>query len=126
MSWKQAFLILMSLFYTAAGINHFINPNFYLRMMPPYLPLHLELVYLSGLIEIALGIAIAIPRVRRLAAWGIIALLIAVYPANIHMALHPELFPEFSRLGLYLRLPVQILFIAWAYWYTRPVSSSKS
>lgn len=120
MSWKRASLILMSLFYTAAGINHFVNPNFYLRMMPPYLPLHLELVYLSGLIEVALGIAIAIPRVRHLAAWGIIALLIAVYPANIHMALHPELFPEFSRLGLYLRLPVQILFIVWAYWYTSP------
>lgn len=115
---KLASLILMALFYTAAGVNHFVNPQFYLRMMPPYLPLHLELVYLSGVIEIGLGIALLIRRCRQMAAWGIIALLVAVYPANIHMALNAHLFPEFSSTGLYLRLPVQLLFIAWAYWHT--------
>ncbi len=122
---RLASLILMALFYTAAGINHFANTQFYLRMMPPYLPLHLELVYLSGAVEICLGIALLIRRCRQMAAWGIIALLVAIYPANIHMALNAHLFPEFSSLGLYLRLPVQLLFIAWAYWHTSIQVSEK-
>lgn len=102
-----------------AGINHFLNTGFYRRMMPPVFPVHLFLVYLSGVSEIALGVLLLIPRFQRLAAWGLIALLIAVFPANIYMARNPLLFPEFSAAALYLRLPLQLLLIAWAYWFTR-------
>ena len=88
--------------------------------MPPYLPAHVELVYLSGLFEILGGVAVLAPGIRSQAGWGLILLLFAVYPANLHMALHPELFPDVSATALYGRLPFQFLFAAWAYWATRP------
>ncbi len=111
---------LFGIFFVLAGINHFANSAFYLRLMPPYLPWHLFLVNLSGLCEIGLGILLLIPKFTSLAGWGLIALLIAVFPANIHMAINPQLFPEFSPLLLWLRLPLQVVLIAWAYWYTKP------
>ena len=101
-----------------AGLYHFIDPAFYLRMMPPYLPWHLFLVYLSGFFEMALGLLLLVPKYTRLAAWGLIALLVAVFPANVHMALNPQLFPNLPPLALWLRLPLQLVFIAWAYWFT--------
>jgi len=116
---------LLGALFVAAGLYHFINPDFYLKIMPPYLPWHLFLVYLSGLFEVALGIAVLIPKFTRMAAWGLIALLIAVFPANVHMALHPQLYPDLPALGLWLRLPLQVLFIAWVYWHTRPVVRAK-
>ena len=117
---KRIALLLLATFFVAAGINHFANPDFYVRIMPPYLPAHLELVYLSGVLEALGGLAVLIPRIRGLAGWGLILLLLAVYPANLHMALHPELFPSMSTLALYARLPLQFVLIAWAYWATRP------
>lgn len=111
---------LFGIFFVLAGINHFANSAFYLRLMPPYLPWHLFLVNLSGLCEIGLGILLLIPKFTSLAGWGLIALLIAVFPANIHMAINPQLFPEFSPLLLWLRLPLQVVLIAWAYWYIKP------
>ena len=111
---------LICVFFLLAGINHFINPDFYLKIMPPYLPWHLFLVYLSGFFEIALGGMILVPALTRVAAWGLIALLIAVFPANIHMALNPHLYPDISPIALWLRLPLQGVLLAWAYWYTRP------
>ena len=111
--------ILMAAFYLLAGINHYRNPAFYLRMMPPYLPAHEALNYVSGGAEILLGLLLLVPRWTRRAAWGVIALLIAVFPANLHMALHPEQFADIRPLFLYLRLPAQLLLILWAYWYTR-------
>lgn len=111
---------LFGIFFVLAGINHFANSAFYLRLMPPYLPWHLFLVNLSGLCEIGLGILLLIPKFTALAGWGLIALLIAVFPANIHMAINPQLFSEFSPLLLWLRLPLQFGLIAWAYWYTKP------
>ena len=101
-----------------AGLYHFANPAFYLRMMPPYLPWHLSLIHLSGFFEVALGLLLLVPKYTRLAAWGLIALLIAVFPANIHMALNPQLFPDLPPIALWLRLPLQLVFIAWAYWFT--------
>lgn len=109
----------MALGFVIAGAYHFVNVNFYSRMMPPYLPAHLFLIYLSGFFEIALGILLLIPKFSRFAAFGLIALLIAVFPANIFMAMNAEMFPEFSRTALYLRLPLQIVLIAWAFWFTR-------
>ena len=110
---------ILALFFVLAGLNHFRNHEFYLKMMPPYLPWHLFLVYLSGVFELALGVLLLIPRQEQIAAWGLIALLIAVFPANIHMAVHAELYPEFSPATLWARLPLQAVLIAWAYWYTR-------
>lgn len=109
---------LFGLWFVLAGLYHFINPAFYLRMMPPYLPWHLFLIYLSGFFEVALGLLLLVPRYTRLAAWGLIALLIAVFPANVHMALNPQLFPDIPPVALWLRLPLQALFILWAYWFT--------
>ena len=111
-----------ALFFTAAGIAHFTQTDFFVAIMPPYLPAHLELVYVSGIFEILGGVAVLFPNIRVLAGWGLILLLLAVYPANIHMALHPELFPVLPVLGLYARLPLQFVLIAWAYWATRPES----
>ena len=109
---------LLGLLFIVAGANHFRDPKFYVPMMPPYLPWHRELIYLSGACEIVLGGLLLVPRYSPYAAWGLIALLVAVFPANLHMALHPADFPKFSETGLWLRLPVQGLLIAWAYWFT--------
>ena len=115
---KHILKYVFAVFWILAGLNHFRSDEFYLRMIPPYLPWHLFLVYASGLVEIALGISLLVPWLQRLTAWGLIALLVAVFPANIHMAVHSELFPEFSPTLLWARLPVQALLIAWAYWFT--------
>jgi uncharacterized membrane protein len=115
---RSALKLLFGLFFVGAGINHFFRTGFYLRMMPSYVPFHLAMVQASGVAEIVLGVFLLIPRTSAAAAWGLIALLIAVFPANLQMALHPETFPEFSLTALRLRLPLQMVLIAWAYWYT--------
>jgi len=104
--------------FVVAGVNHFLNTAFYVGIMPPYLPWHLELVYISGAAEAGLGALLLIRRWAVWAAWGLIALLVAVFPANVHMAMHADLYPSISAPALWLRLPVQGLLIAWAYWYT--------
>ena len=123
MSWiKRLLLYAMGAFYVFAGVNHFRVPDFYVAIMPPYLPWHLELVYLSGIAEIVCGVGLLIPRTRVLAAWATIALLLAVYPANIHVALHNVPMAGRSEgLGIWnwVRLPFQFVLIAWAWWYTR-------
>lgn len=115
---KRILKWLLGIAFVLAGINHFINADFYLKMMPPYLPAHLFLIYLSGIFQIALGILLLIPKFSRLAAWGLIALLIAVFPANVYMSMNSQLFPEFSQTALFLRLPLQIVLIASAFWFT--------
>ncbi|HEY1598226.1 MAG TPA: MauE/DoxX family redox-associated membrane protein [Pirellulales bacterium] len=104
--------------YVVAGMNHFINPAFYLRIMPTYLPWHEFLVFVSGIAEVLLGVLLMIPRTTRWAAWGLIALLIAVFPANICAYQHPEVFPDVSPTLQLARLPFQAVFILWAWWYT--------
>ena len=118
---KTALKWLLAVFVVGSGVLHFTNPGMYTRIMPPYLPWHLELVYASGAFEIVLGVLLLVPRVTRLAAWGLVALLIAVFPANVHMALHAERYPELPPAALWARLPFQAVFVAWAYWFTRPV-----
>jgi uncharacterized membrane protein len=110
---------LFGAFFIAAGANHFLNPDFYIRMMPSYLSWHAELVAISGIAEVLLGATLLVPRFQVMAAWGLIALLIAVFPANLNMALHADQFGTVSPLALWLRLPIQALLIAWAYRYTR-------
>ncbi len=117
---KRFALLGLAVFFVMAGANHFLNPDFYVAMMPPYLPAHLVLVYVSGVLEIVGGVAVLAPGLRTSAGWGLIALLVAVFPANLHMALNPESFPDMSGLALYSRLPVQALLIVWVYWATRP------
>ena len=113
-SWYRLLLLLaLSLFFINVGVDHFLNPDFYLNIMPDYLPFHAEAVYLSGFFEILGGIVVLVPKLRALARWGLISLLIAVFPANIYMAMNPNLFPEFSLALLYFRLPLQFLFIFW-------------
>ena len=115
--------VLLGVFFIAAGIVHFVRPGIYVKIMPSYLPWPLGLVYLSGICEVGLGALVLIPRYTGLAAWGLIALLIAVFPANVHMAMHPELYPRIPPAVLWWRLPLQGVFIAWAYAYTRHLGS---
>ena len=119
--WRILSLFGLSVFFVYFGIDHFINPDFYLSIMPPAFPLHAEAVYISGFFDILGGFCVLIPSLRKLAGWGLIALLVSVYPANIYMAINPEAFPEISIGLLYFRLPLQFLFIYWAYSITRPV-----
>jgi uncharacterized membrane protein len=88
-------------------------------MMPSYLPWHAQLVFISGLAEVALGALLIFRRWAVWAGWGLIALLVAVFPANVQMAMHPDLYPGISPLMLWLRLPLQPILIAWVWWYTR-------
>ncbi len=108
------------------GALHLANPAPFVHIMPSALPHPLALVYLSGACEIAGGVGILVPATRRLAAWGLVALYIAVFPANVNMAIHqiqvdPGLIvPVWA---MWARLPLQIGFIAWAAWIARRVSA---
>ncbi len=109
----------MAIFYMVAGVNHFLNPGFYKPIMPPWLPWHYPLIYGTGVIEILLGLFLLPVQTRRAAAWGIIVLLILIFPANIQMMLnyqrehHPYLWIAI------VRLPLQLALIWWAYKFTR-------
>ena len=117
---KRFFLLLLSIFFTYAGIDHLVSPDFYVSIMPPWIPAHLELVYLSGVFEVMGGVGVLIPRFRALAGAGLVALLVAVYPANLYMAFNPELFPDIPVAALYVRLALQFVAFYWAYSVTRP------
>lgn len=106
---------LAALLFVVAGLNHFLKPGFYERLVPPGFPSPAILVIVSGLAEIAGGLGMLVRPVRRAAGWGLIALLVAVFPANIHMALHPEHFAIASWI-LWLRLPLQLVLAAWVWW----------
>jgi uncharacterized membrane protein len=123
---KSVLKYIFAWFFLLAGLNHFRVPDFYTKTIPPYLPWPLLLVYLSGAFEVVLGVALLLPRCRKLAAWGIIALLLAVFPANIHMAVNPEFFPGYTPAMLWARLPLQVLFVVWAFWYTRAEAAPPS
>ena len=115
-------LILLSAFFITIGVDHFRNPDFYLSIMPQQWSLKLEAVYISGFFEILGGVCVIFHKLRKLAGWGLIALLIAVYPANIHMAVNYHLFPDISQAMLYFRLLLQFFF---AYWVYRTTISKK-
>lgn len=107
---------LLAIFFVAAGINHFLSPKFYLSIMPVYLPWHPELVFISGVAEILGGIGVILPQTRRLAGWGLIFLLLAVFPANIHVALHGLGGSALPVWFLWARLPLQFVLIWWVCW----------
>lgn len=116
---KTLFLYLMAMAYVAAGVNHFIHPKTYLAIMPPWLPAHAALVLVSGFFEVLLGLLLLAPSVRRIAAWGLVLLLIAVFPANIQMMLNYKNERNPLLWLAVLRLPLQALLICWAYHYTK-------
>jgi uncharacterized membrane protein len=104
------------------GVSHFMNPEPFVRIVPAALPAPLVLVYVSGFFELLGGAGLLVARVRRAAAWGLVALYVAVFPANVNMALnHISLSPDhpIPAFALWLRLPLQGVLIAWAWWYTR-------
>ncbi len=109
---------LLAGFFIAAGANHFRDPGFYLPTIPSWLPWHQQLVDLSGVAEIIGGIAALAPATRRAAGWGLIALLIAVFPANVNTAVTHAQSSDRPLLQwlLWLRLPIQVLLIAWVWW----------
>lgn len=113
--WRTVSKILLTVLFVPAGLNHFLNPQAYLAMMPPYLPFPAALNFISGVAEIVGGIAVLIPRLRRAAAWGLIVLLLAVFPANIHVVLHGWDGVTIPAWILWARLPLQFLLIAWVY-----------
>ena len=114
----------LAIFMISAGIMHFANPKFFLNIMPPYLPLHRALVLVSGICEVLLGVLLLIPGYSRWAAWGIVALLIAVFPANVDLYQHQDILPASPIIHL-LRLPLQGVFVLWAYWHTRMLKSTR-
>jgi uncharacterized membrane protein len=121
---RLALCWLLGLLMILAGVNHFLDPDVYTAMMPKALPAPVALVYVSGVAEILVGAGLLVPATRRLAAWGLVALLVAVFPANINMAVNhlplgDTVVPVWA---LWARLPLQFVLIYWAWCYTRPAS----
>ena len=117
MRWSQR---LLAVFFTAAGLLHFLRPRIYEQIVPDYLPAHHEIVLASGAAEIAGAVLVVFPRTRRLGGIWLVATLIAVFPANVNMALHPERYDTLSPALLWARLPLQGLLVWWALRVTRP------
>ena len=120
--FKLLTIIAMSLFYIYVGVEHFINPSWFVQIIPPFLPFHYSLVYISGFFEILFGILLLIPRFRFIAGLGLIMLLVAVYPANIYLAFNEEpqqLIGISAFVASWIRLPIQGVFIALAYWHSK-------
>jgi uncharacterized membrane protein len=110
----------LALFFLAAGVNHFVMPRAYEGIVPPRLHEHRALVVqASGVAELAAGVGVLVPRTRRVAGVGLVLLLAAIFPANLHMAREPERLPRIPRWALYARLPLQPLMMLWAWRVTR-------
>jgi len=111
----------MSIAYTYVGVRHFIDPDFFLAIMPNYLSMHLFFVYLTGLMEVVFGLLLAFRKTRKFASYGLIILLLMVFPANIHLV-ESELSQsilEVSKVQTIIRLPFQGLFLILAYWHSK-------
>lgn len=123
---KRPLCYVMGVLYVVAGLLHFVVPELYVQIVPPLLPAPLALVYLSGVAEIGVGAGVLLPRTRTYAAWATVALLIAIFPANIYMATSGVVVAGMpgggdpSAFVRWARLPLQGVLILWAYWYTNP------
>lgn len=120
----------MSVLYVIAGLMHFVVPELYVQIVPPPLPFPFGLVYLSGVAEVVLGAGLLFESTRRLAAWGVIGLLVAVFPANVYMATSdvviqgtPGGTADPSQAARWGRLPIQVVLVLWAWWYTLPMGN---
>ncbi len=128
MKWyKIGFQILLALAMIVIGAVHFTDPEPFVKIVPDYLPYHLELVYLSGFFEVLAGVGLLIPRVSRAAAWILVVLFITVFPANIYQAVNNIAVPALPHDPplIWLRLPFQAFLVAWAWWFTREESNNK-
>ena len=113
----------MSIAYTYVGIRHFIDPDFFLAIMPNYFSLHLFFVYLTGLMEVVFGVLLVFRKTRKIAAYGLIVLLVIVFPANIHLVqseLSQSILDVTKEQSL-IRLPFQGLFLLLAYWHSKNI-----
>ena len=120
---KTLSCVVLGVIFVGAGVLHLVKPGMYLRIMPPWLPAPALLVLLSGIAEIVGGVGLFIPAVRVAAGWGLVALLVAVFPANLHMALHADSFSTLAPAwALWVRLPLQGVLIAWVLWSVSPSS----
>ncbi len=115
---------LQGVLYTVAGVNHFVNPEIYLQMMPSYLPWPNALQLTAGALEVIGGLGLLVPRLEKKAAWLLIIVLVGVFPANLELALNGGAPLDVSPTMAWLRLPFQLLFIKWAYWHTRTETKS--
>ena len=116
---KKISVYVMGIFYVIVGIKHFQDPSWFVQIVPPILPFKYELVYISGFFEILLGILLMIPKFQSIAAKGLMALLICVYPANIYLAQTNGVALGISPLIAWGRLPFQFVFIGLAYWHLK-------
>ncbi|BAZ51739.1 hypothetical protein NIES4103_43970 [Nostoc sp. NIES-4103] len=124
---KELFRVILAVSIIIVGVTHFVVPEQYVRIVPPQLPYPLGLVYLSGFYEILGGIGLLVPPVSQAAAWGLFVLFIAVYPANINMAVNlikVDHIPNSPWVHV-IRLPLQAVLLAWAWWYTKPSDKEK-
>ncbi len=117
---KIFFKVLLAVFFIGGGINHFLSPDFYLKMMPDYLPAHAFLVQLSGVTEIIAGVMLLVPGLSVWGAWFIIAHLIVFFTVHFWMIQHADRFPEAPLGLLWFRIVLQVIFIVWAWWFVSP------
>ena len=125
---KTFFLWLLALNMVGVGVAHFVAPEPFVMIVPEWLPAPLWMVWISGVFEVLGGLGLLVPRTRVLAAWGLVALFIAVFPANINQAVNGIQFDPANPMpawGPWARLPLQFLFIAWAHWFTRSASAAQ-
>lgn len=120
--FKAVARITFGVLFVAIGVLHFVRPAPFVAIVPPYLPWPMALVLVSGAAEIVFGALLLLRSTMVFAAWGLILLLVAVYPANIHMAINADLYPSMSPAALWVRLPIQFLLIGIAFWFTRGAS----
>lgn len=116
---KIAGLVVVFLWFMVGGIMHFTNTQFFVDIMPPWIGYHEEIVYISGVFEILGALGILFPATRQWAGNGLLLLVICVTPANVHMWLNPELFPDVPEAFLSVRLVVQVALLALIWWCTR-------
>jgi uncharacterized membrane protein len=127
LTWRNAGLLIVFFWFMGGGITHFTNAPFFVAIMPPWIGWHLEIVYISGVFEILGAIGILIPALRQWAGNGLFLLTLCVTPANVHMWLNPDLFPDVSPAFLSIRLVVQVLLLACIWYSTRtPVIAEPS
>lgn len=123
---KELLRVILSASIILVGSLHFVIPEPFVKIVPFYLPYPLALVYVSGFFEILGGIGLLLPPVSCAAAWGLVALFVAVFPANINMAVNQINLPGIPSSPVFqgIRLPLQAVLLAWAWWYTQPTKDS--
>lgn len=123
-TFRSGFRLLLAAAMIGVGVMHFTREPFFTRIVPAWLPAPRFLVYLSGVFEVALGAGLLWPRARKLCGLGLVALYVAVFPANVNMVVHPELGGTVPVWALWLRLPLQLVLIGLAYWVSRTPEES--